>query len=48
MIGANHQNMLILESTSHRFVVDSIEKYSGTNPDSFSTSFSPKIRSLSV
>lgn len=42
MIGANHRNMLILESTSCRFVVDSIEKYSSTNPDSFSTSFSPK------
>jgi hypothetical protein len=40
--------MLILESTSCRFVVDSIEKYLCTNPDSFSTSFSPKIRSLSL
>ncbi len=48
MIGANHRNMLILKSTSRRFVIDSIEKYSSTNPDSLSTPFSPKIRSLSV
>lgn len=34
MIGADHQNVLILESTSHKFVVDGIEKNPSTNPES--------------